>query len=117
MRLVAAEGPWADRLVPIAKTRPVIAEFEEYYDWLSPLCSKIEIWTTTYIHLLDGPGEIVDWFAGSSLRPFLDPLNEEERRQFLDRYRRELAQAYPTRRKDGKTFLAYPRLFIVAGAP
>jgi trans-aconitate 2-methyltransferase len=113
MRLVASEGPWADRLVPVAKTRPVIAEFDIYYDGLSPLCVDIEIWITTYIHVLNGSGEIVDWFAGSALQPFLSPLTDGERVQFLQRYRSELALAYPTR-EDGKTFLAYPRLFIVA---
>ena len=113
MRLVATEGPWAHRLVPIAKTRPVIASFEEYHDWLRPLCADIDIWMTTYVHRLDGPGDIVDWFAGSGLRPFLDPLDETERRDFLALYKRELEQAYPAE-PDGKTFLRYPRLFLVA---
>lgn len=113
MRLVAADGPWASRLVPIAKTRPVIASFEEYYDWLNPFCAAIDIWMTTYIHPLNSPDDIVDWFAGSGLRPFLEPLDEAERVQFLACYRRELAQAYPAR-SDGKTFLTYPRLFLVA---
>ena len=36
MRLIAADGPWADRLVPIAKTRAVIATHVEYYNWLRP---------------------------------------------------------------------------------
>jgi trans-aconitate 2-methyltransferase len=113
MRLVAADGPWGGRLAPIAMTRPVIASFEEYYDWLRPLSAEIDVWMTTYIHPLDGVGDIVDWFAGSALRPFLDPLDEAERRIFLARYRRELEYAYPAR-KDGKTFLPYPRLFLVA---
>jgi trans-aconitate 2-methyltransferase len=113
MRLVAAEGPWSDRLVPIAKTRPVIAAIEDYYEWLRPLCADFDVWMTTYVHPLDGPAGIADWFAGSALRPFLDPLNEKERELFLGRYRRELADAYPLQR-DGKALLAYPRLFIVA---
>jgi trans-aconitate 2-methyltransferase len=113
MRLVAADGPWASRLVPIAKTRPVIASFEDYYAWLRPLCRAIEFWTTTYIHQLNGPDDIVDWFAGSGLRPFLDPLDENERVEFLARYRRELEQAYPVG-ADGKTFFSYPRLFLIA---
>jgi trans-aconitate 2-methyltransferase len=113
MRLVAADGPWADRLVPIAKTRPVIASYEDYYEWLRPLCADIDVWMTTYVHRLNGPDDIVDWFAGSGLRPFLDPLDENERREFLTRYRCELEHAYPAE-KDGKTFLRYPRLFLVA---
>lgn len=113
MRLVAADGPWSNRLVPIAKTRPVIASVEDYYGWLRPHCAEVDIWTTTYVHLLNGPDDIVDWFAGSGLRPFLDPLDEDERGEFLARYRRELEQAYP-QGADGKTFFSYPRLFLVA---
>ena len=36
MRMVAAEEPWSSRLVPVAKTQPLIAEFEDYYAWLRP---------------------------------------------------------------------------------
>ena len=82
MRLVAADGPWASRLTPIAKTRQLIASFKEYCDWLRPLCAEINVWMTTYVHPLDGPGDIVDWFAGSALRPFLDPLDEAEQPAF-----------------------------------
>jgi trans-aconitate 2-methyltransferase len=100
-------------LVPIAKTRPVISAIEDYYDWLRPHCSAFDVWMTTYVHALDGPAGIADWFAGSALRPFLEPLNEEERDNFLARYIRELEHAYRSQ-PDGKTLLAYPRLFIVA---
>jgi trans-aconitate 2-methyltransferase len=74
MRMVAADGPWAKRLVPIAKTRPMIGALDLYYQLLRPVCSKIDIWQTTYVHPLDGPDDIVDWFEGSGLRPFLEPL-------------------------------------------
>jgi len=30
MRMVAADGPWAGRLVPIAKTRPMIGALDSY---------------------------------------------------------------------------------------
>lgn len=111
MRMVAADGPWAARLVPIAKSRTVIGPPEEYYKLLTPLCRELDIWETAYIHPMDGPQEIVEWFEGSGLRPFLDPLSPSERESFLARYRDELA-AYP-RQPDGKALLRYPRLFFV----
>jgi trans-aconitate 2-methyltransferase len=112
MRMVAAEGPWSSRLVPIAKTQPLIADFESYYDWLRPQASRIDIWMTTYVHPLDGPQSIADWFAGSTLQPFLERLVDEERCEFLARYRAGLKDAYPAQ-PDGRTLFAYPRLFIV----
>ncbi|MGH6848558.1 MAG: trans-aconitate 2-methyltransferase [Methylocella sp.] len=112
MRMVAADGPWASRLIPIAKTRPVIGALDEYYQLLTAVCSKIDIWQTTYIHPLDGPDSVVEWFEGSGLRPFLELLSPGEREAFLSRYRAELAAAYP-RQPNGKVLLRYPRLFFV----
>jgi len=113
MRMVAAEGPWSSRLVPVAKTQPLIADYESYYDWLRPAASCIDIWMTTYVHPLDGPQSIADWFAGSTLQPFLERLADDERCEFLARYRAGLKDAYPAQ-PDGRTLFAYPRLFIVA---
>ena len=67
MRMVAAEGPWSSRLVPIAKTQPLIGGFEDYYEWLTPLAARVDLWLTTYVHALDGVEGIADWFAGSTL--------------------------------------------------
>ena len=105
MRMVAAEGPWSSRLLPIAKTQPLIAEFEDYYGWLRPICSRVDVWLTTYVHPLDGPQGIADWFAGSALQPFLERLDDEERCAFLARYRDGLAESYPAQ-ADGKALLA-----------
>ncbi|WP_400771546.1 trans-aconitate 2-methyltransferase [Methylosinus sporium] len=113
MRMIAADGPWAERLVPIAKTRPVISPPEEYYRRLAAHASVFETWQTTYVHPLDGAKGVVEWFEGSALRPFLDPLNKIERSLFLSRYESELAAAYPLQ-PDGKVLLRYPRLFFVA---
>lgn len=47
MRMVAADGPWAKRLVPIAKTRPMIGALDLYYQ-LVPLpimiLASLELW-------------------------------------------------------------------------
>jgi len=103
----------AMRLAPIVRAQPVIAAFEDYYEWLAAAGAKVEVWTTTYVHALDGVEGVVDWFAGSGLRPFLDPLDQAEREAFLSRYRAAIEDSY-TPRADGKVLLPYPRLFIVA---
>lgn len=113
MRLIAADGPWADRLVPIAKTRAVIADYGDYYRWLRPLSASLDIWQTAYIHPLDGIEAIVDWFRGSALRPFLAPLSASEREEFLARYRRDLSDSYQAE-ADGRVLFVYPRLFLLA---
>lgn len=116
MRLTAADGPWADRLVPVAKSRPVISAHYEYYDWLRPLACDVEMWRTTYIHPLAGVDALIDWFRGSVLLPYLAPLTPDESEAFLARYRSGLEEAYPAQ-PDGRVLFLIPRLFIVARKP
>jgi trans-aconitate 2-methyltransferase len=66
-----------------------------------------------YNHVLAGPQAIVEWFRGSSLRPYLSALDQGVRDAFIAEYAAEIARAYPSR-YDGKVLLRFPRLFIVA---
>jgi trans-aconitate 2-methyltransferase len=111
MREIAANGAWA----PVLKDAPreLLPSVSVYYDALRPLCRHFDIWHTLYEHPLDGPEAIVEWLKGTALRPFLDPLTEAQRADFLKDYKARLAAAYP-RQCDGKSLLRFPRLFMVA---
>lgn len=114
MRRVAADGPWAGRLAGASSARAARAAPDWYYRLLKPHCRSVDIWRTTYHHpLAGGPDAIVEWLKGTGLRPFINPLDENERKAFLDRYRVEIAKAYPAF-ADGGVLLPFPRLFIVA---
>ncbi len=113
MRETAAEGSWAHRLEDVRGVRQV-APAEAYYDWLSPLAAEVDIWTTVYLHVLEGQDPVVDWMQGTGLRPFLQALaDDDQRTAFLDAYRARIAGAFP-RRHDGVTLLPFPRLFVLA---
>jgi trans-aconitate 2-methyltransferase len=47
------------------------------------------------------------------LIPFLNPLTEAEKAQYLEQYLAEVGKAYPAL-ADGSVLLPFPRLFIVA---
>jgi trans-aconitate 2-methyltransferase len=112
MRAVAAEGPWRAKFAaPIA--REVIASPQAYYDLLKPLASVVDVWHTIYYHPLADADAIVEWVKGSGLRPFLDRLDDGERKAFLADYRARIAAAYPPQ-VDGRVLLRFPRLFLVA---
>jgi trans-aconitate 2-methyltransferase len=114
MREVAAQAPWADKLAPVAQARGALQTVQWYYELLRPHCARVDIWRTTYYHVLpDGPAAIVEWFKGSALRPFLDGLDGGERQAYLERYTELVAQAHPPM-SDGSVLLPFPRLFIVA---
>ncbi len=114
MRELADDGPWRHKLNAAAATRVSVARADWYYSVLRPSCSALDVWRTTYYHPLSG-GEsaIVEWFKGSGLRPFLEPLDETERAAFLVRYTAAVKSAYPAL-ADGTALLPFPRLFIVA---
>jgi trans-aconitate 2-methyltransferase len=109
---IAAEGPWAKRFTGVEGVRAAL-DPQDYYGWLAPFCPEIDIWTTTYLHALHGQDPIVDWTMGTTLRPYLDALPDEEKKPFLDAWRKRLARDYP-RREDGVTLFPFKRLFIVA---
>lgn len=75
--------------------------------------AEIDIWQTTYHHLMPSAEAIVGWVRATGLRPFVDPLPAEMREPFLAAYQREIDAAYPPH-ADGMRLLAFPRLFIVA---
>lgn len=114
MRELAADGPWRRKLAGAARAREPIAGVDWYYHRLRAHCGKVDVWRTTYYHPLTG-GEhaVVEWFKGSGLRPFLEPLNPTERETYLMRYTAAVKSAYPPR-PDGAVLLPFPRLFIVA---
>ena len=111
MREVAQNGPWAAKL---ANARQVNVETPEaYFDILAPLSRSLDIWETTYLHVLEGDDPVLAWVSGTGLRPFVQPLDAEERGAFLSEYGARLRDAYP-RRPDGKTLFPFQRLFAVA---
>ncbi|RWC00421.1 MAG: trans-aconitate 2-methyltransferase [Mesorhizobium sp.] len=111
MRETAAEMPFAEKLEGAA--RGPLPPVSFYYDLLSPLSDRLDIWHTAYNHPLADAGAIVEWLKSTGLKPFLDPLDADERRFFLTRYTAGIAEAYP-KTANGKVLLRFPRLFIVA---
>jgi trans-aconitate 2-methyltransferase len=112
-REVAACGPWADN--PMLKTaaRDDLPSPEAYYDLLKPACAYVDIWHIVYNHVMATPEAIVEWFKGSSLRPYLAALDPATAEKFVAAYTERIAAAYEPR-VDGKLLLRFPRLFIVA---
>lgn len=105
-------GPWAARTASV-RTRSPVESAAFYYDLLVPHAASIDVWQTTYQHVMVDVAAIVEWVKGTGLRPYLDVLEPDEQAAYLDAYARELDAAYP-RRSDGQRLFSFPRLFIVA---
>ena len=109
---VAASGPWAPLLHDAGFARAILST-GTYYDLLRPIVASLDLWETTYLHVLEGEDPVVQWAAGSSLRPFLDALPPDLRAGYRAAYADAVRPHYP-RRADGKTLLPFRRLFILA---
>jgi len=112
MREVARLPQFQSQLAHALEARGNLPKPGEYYDALRPLCSHIDIWHTVYNHVMDDAAAIVEWVKGTGLRPFLDPLDFPERKDFLEAYKARIAAAYLPQ-ADGKVLLRFPRIFIV----
>lgn len=105
-------GRWSGHTTGVRASNPVESP-AFYYDLLAPRASQVDIWQTTYEHVMPDAAAIVEWVKGTGLRPFLDALLPEDRPAYLDAYTRAIDEAYPPR-VDGRRLFSFPRLFIVA---
>ncbi len=113
MLQIADDPKWQARMGR-ARTAVTVHRPAFYYDLLRPLCKRLDLWETEYVHVLDGPDAIVEWIRGSGLRPFLEALElGEHRREFLERLLDGVKRAYP-RQADGRVLFPFRRLFLIA---
>jgi trans-aconitate 2-methyltransferase len=114
MLAAAEDGPWRARLRPLLRPSPV-APPAAYYDLLRPLAARLDIWETVYLHELAGENPVAEWTKGTALKPLLDALAGDQRRDFEAAYRARVAEAYPPA-ASGRTLFPFRRLFLIAEA-
>ncbi len=84
-----------------------------YYDLLSRDAASVDSWEITYMHVMESADEIVEWYKGTGLRPYLDAAGgEAERDRFLQEYLEGIRRLYPPR-QDGRVLFPFRRLFVV----
>ena len=95
MRTIALQKQFIAKLADAVEARTKLGSADWYYSLLRPLCSRVDVWRTTYFHPLSGGIDaIVEWVKGTALMPYLNPLSETEREAFVAAYKDELAKAY-----------------------
>ncbi len=116
MAEIAADPLFAPFLSGAGEAREPIAPLVAYYDWLAGAGASVDIWMTHYQHPMESAAAITDWFRSTGLKPFVDPLPDDLKPAFLERYTAAMEAGYP-RRADGGRLLGFPRLFFVARRP
>jgi trans-aconitate 2-methyltransferase len=117
MREVAFRQPRAEELRSTLDRADAVAMPETYAALLLDVTPTVDVWETTYQHVLPGASDshhpVLEWVRGTGLRPVLGVLSEEgEREAFLTEYESELESAYP--RRDFGVLFAFSRIFAVA---
>jgi trans-aconitate 2-methyltransferase len=113
---IAGRPEWA-RYWPEGGRIFVYLDLPIYYDLLAPLSAKVELWETTYYHLLASRQALVEWYRGTGLRPFLEKLPDDDARtRFEQEILEDCRAAYPLQ-ADGRLLFPFRRLFCVATKP
>jgi trans-aconitate 2-methyltransferase len=85
-----------------------------YYQLLSKLSRQVELWHTTYYHIMESHEQIIEWYSSTGLKAYLSLIPGDEGKQ---RFKREVleasAESYPAL-EDGKIMFPFKRLFMLA---
>jgi len=85
-----------------------------YYDLLAPVAQRYDTWTTEYFHVMKSHDDLMTWYRGTGMRPFLQALGDDGQREAFEAcVLREARSGYPLQR-DGKLLFPFRRLFFVA---
>ena len=112
MRKLAESAEFAPHLAGVLRGSESVAEPMRYAELLAGAGCVVDVWETTYLHVLPGEDAVLEWVRGTGLRPVLDVLDPDITRAFVDRYAALLRTAYP--RREWGTLLAFRRIFAVA---
>jgi trans-aconitate 2-methyltransferase len=114
LRDIAAQPPYARHLQGL--TLPRGHKPGEYVDLFAGLADglgwSVDVWETTYLHVLQGDDPVYSWISGTGARPVLQALPDDLREKFVEEYKEALRDAYPA--QPWGTLFPFTRVFTVA---
>ncbi|RAV18136.1 trans-aconitate 2-methyltransferase [Mycolicibacterium sp. GF69] len=113
VRELAGHPRWAEPLRDFGFRQGQVSDPAGYAALLSDAGCTVDAWETTYVHALTGDNPVLEWIAGTALRPVRSRLSDPEWEQFRAELIPVLDAAYP-KRSDGQTFFPFRRIFAVA---
>jgi trans-aconitate 2-methyltransferase len=111
-----AEPRWRKALGAEARLKIGAFAPAHYLEVLAGAGAAVDVWETTYLHLLAGEDPVLEWVKGTALRPILDALGDgDARSEFLDELAARLRGEYPP--GPHGTVFPFRRIFVVAQVP
>lgn len=85
----------------------------EYFDILSALTDKFDIWETVYYHNMPSVGAMLEWVKGTRLRPYLNALSSADGEKLIDEITQKASLSY-TKQENGEIIFKFRRFFFTA---
>ena len=114
LRELATSDPWRAALGGLRCFYTL--DRSQYIDLLAELTPDYTVWETIYHHRLGSHEDIMEWYRGTGLRPYLARLAETRQEAFLKDVRDRVVRRYPPQR-NGEIIFRFPRFFMTATAP
>jgi trans-aconitate 2-methyltransferase len=110
IRELAQSSRWRTLLTDAEHNRQA-GDPAEYVELLARPGYAVDAWETSYLHVLPGTDPVLEWTKGTTLRPVLAALDEEQAAAFVDEYAERLRQVYQPR--SFGTIFPFRRVFTV----
>ena len=85
----------------------------EYFDILSSITDRFDIWETVYYHNMPSVDAMIEWVKGSRLLPYIQALSEIEAQRLIGEILEKALNIYK-KQKNGEIIFRFRRLFFTA---
>lgn len=113
LRELADEPRWATQLAGQRIVNELVGPIDDYLALAFGAGVAVEAWETVYEHVLPGEDPVLEWLAGTRLRPFVAALGDQAP-AFVEEFRQRLRIAFP--QGPAGTVFPFRRLFFVVTA-
>jgi len=116
MQATASDSTWQPYTAGVGN----FLEYHEpdyYYSILDHLSRHIQIWESTYWHVLENHDALIEWYRATGMRPYLNALPDEDARKQFEKQVLDLAKAHYPVQHDGKILYPFRRIFFTALKP
>lgn len=86
---------------------------EEYFDILSSLTERFDVWETVYYHGMPSIDAMIEWIKGTRLRPYLNALNAADAQNLIQEITEKASKVY-VKRKNREIIFKFRRFFFTA---
>jgi trans-aconitate 2-methyltransferase len=112
---LALEPEWRPVLGGIEESFQEVGSPEHYARILTEIgFGDVDCYYHTFQHPMERPGDVVEWYRATGLRPFMNALPDERHDEFLAAYRERLERAYGT---TGPMTFNFRRIFLWGRRP